>query len=69
MWQHESMQSRKETRQKAWAVDGWAETVDKVRTKIKAFDLVINGEPSQTAKLAMTMDATILEALPWSPLK
>ncbi|KAG8936351.1 hypothetical protein FRC02_002944 [Tulasnella sp. 418] len=29
MWQYESLAARKELRTKAWAVDGWADTVDK----------------------------------------
>lgn len=31
LWQYPDLATRKETREKAWKVDGWAETVSKVR--------------------------------------
>ena len=30
LWQYPDLATRKETREKAWQVDGWAETVSKV---------------------------------------
>ncbi|KAL0576703.1 hypothetical protein V5O48_005270 [Marasmius crinis-equi] len=38
MWQYSSLQHRKETREKAWQVDGWAETVDKTAQLAKTMD-------------------------------
>lgn len=51
MWQYPDLETRKETREKAWQLGGWADTV------------------STTSQLAKTMDAVILEALPFSRLK
>ncbi|ESK92672.1 nipsnap family protein [Moniliophthora roreri MCA 2997] len=41
MWQYESLQHRKEVREKAWQVDGWAETVDKTAQLAKTMDSFI----------------------------
>ena len=61
--------TRKETRQKAWEVDGWAETVSKVRgARFSAIHGKLNAV-KQTSLLAKSMDAYILTPLPWSPLK
>jgi len=51
MWQYSDLETRKMTRERAWQVDGWSDTVHK------------------TGQLATTMDAYILSALPFSPLK
>lgn len=51
MWQYTDLETRKLTREKAWQVDGWSDSVRK------------------TAQLARNMDAYILSALPFSPLK
>ena len=51
LWQYPNLETRKQTREKAWKVDGWSDTVHK------------------TGQLARTMDAAILTALPFSPLK
>ncbi|KAH7338996.1 NIPSNAP-domain-containing protein [Rhizoctonia solani] len=51
LWQYPNLETRKLTREKAWQVDGWSDTVHK------------------TSQLAMTMDSSILAALPFSPLK
>jgi hypothetical protein len=31
IWHYKDLQSRKESRDKAWTISGWAETVSKVR--------------------------------------
>jgi len=36
-----SLQARKETREKAWEVDGWADTVDKTSQLAKHMDSFI----------------------------
>ncbi|KAF8346944.1 NIPSNAP-domain-containing protein [Amanita rubescens] len=41
MWQYPSLQTRKETREKAWQVDGWAETVSKTSQLVKSMDSFI----------------------------
>ncbi|KAG8701288.1 hypothetical protein FRC08_004182 [Ceratobasidium sp. 394] len=51
LWQYADLETRKLTREKAWKVDGWSDTVHK------------------TSQLAVDMDAYILSALPFSPLK
>ncbi|KIY73570.1 NIPSNAP-domain-containing protein [Cylindrobasidium torrendii FP15055 ss-10] len=38
MWQYKDMQTRKDMREKAWQVDGWAETVDKTSQLAKYMD-------------------------------
>lgn len=62
------LQTRKELRQKAWQLDGWAETVSKVRYAVS--DHSSSPERAQqTSKLAHTMDSYILSPLDYSPLK
>ncbi|KAJ3763434.1 NIPSNAP-domain-containing protein [Lentinula raphanica] len=41
MWQYPNLESRKETREKAWQIDGWAETVDKTSQLAKYMDSFI----------------------------
>lgn len=41
MWQFPDLTTRKETRQKAWEVDGWAETVSKTAQLVKFMDAYI----------------------------
>lgn len=41
MWQYPDLMSRKEIRQKAWEVDGWAETVSKTSQLAKFMDTYI----------------------------
>ncbi|KAF9270702.1 NIPSNAP-domain-containing protein [Marasmius fiardii PR-910] len=41
MWQYSSLQHRKEVREAAWQVDGWAETVDKTAQLAKTMDSFI----------------------------
>lgn len=62
-----SLEARKETRENAWQIDGWAETVSKVRytSCVGMEGLTI----LQTSQLAKAMDSFILLPLPYSPLK
>lgn len=41
MWQYPDLQSRKETREKAWKLDGWAETVSKTAEYSMVMDAII----------------------------
>jgi len=41
MWQYPSLEARKETREKAWQIDGWAETVSKTAQLAKVMDSFI----------------------------
>jgi len=41
MWQYPSLEARKETREKAWQIDGWAETVAKTAQLAKFMDSFI----------------------------
>ncbi|KAF8718922.1 hypothetical protein AX14_011665 [Amanita brunnescens Koide BX004] len=41
MWQYPSLQARKEIREKAWQVDGWAETVSKTSQLATSMDSFI----------------------------
>ncbi|KAG8219585.1 NIPSNAP-domain-containing protein, partial [Butyriboletus roseoflavus] len=41
MWQYPSLEARKETREKAWQIDGWAETVSKTAQLAKEMDSFI----------------------------
>jgi hypothetical protein len=41
MWQYPSLEARKETREKAWQLDGWAETVSKTSKMAKSMDSFI----------------------------
>jgi len=41
MWQYPSLEARKETREKAWQIDGWAETVSKTAQLAKFMDSFI----------------------------
>lgn len=41
MWQYPDLMTRKETRQKAWELDGWAETVSKTSQLAKFMDTYI----------------------------
>ncbi|KAJ7597405.1 NIPSNAP-domain-containing protein [Mycena floridula] len=41
MWQYPNLESRKETREKAWQLDGWAETVTKTSQLAKSMDSFI----------------------------
>ncbi|KAF8204033.1 NIPSNAP-domain-containing protein [Pholiota molesta] len=38
MWQYPNLQTRKEIREKAWQIDGWAETVSKTAQLAKTMD-------------------------------
>ncbi|THV07452.1 NIPSNAP-domain-containing protein [Dendrothele bispora CBS 962.96] len=41
MWQYRNLETRKETREQAWQIDGWAETVDKTSHLAKYMDSFI----------------------------
>ncbi|KIL71503.1 hypothetical protein M378DRAFT_65647 [Amanita muscaria Koide BX008] len=41
MWQYPSLEARKEIREKAWQLDGWAETVSKTTQLAKSMDSFI----------------------------
>jgi hypothetical protein len=41
MWQYPDLQARKNTREKAWQIDGWAETVSKTAQLAKTMDSFI----------------------------
>ncbi|KAH9837248.1 NIPSNAP-domain-containing protein [Rhodofomes roseus] len=41
MWQYPDLQTRKETREKAWKLDGWAETVSKTAEYSMLMDAII----------------------------
>jgi hypothetical protein len=41
LWQYPDLHTRKETRQKAWQVDGWAETVSKTSQLARSMDAFI----------------------------
>lgn len=41
MWQYPDLQTRKETREKAWKLDGWAETVSKTAEYSRLMDSII----------------------------
>jgi len=41
MWQYPNLEERKETREKAWQIDGWAETVSKTAQLAKSMDSFI----------------------------
>ncbi|KAI6047866.1 NIPSNAP-domain-containing protein [Pisolithus marmoratus] len=41
LWQYPSLDARKETREKAWQIDGWAETVSKTAQLAKEMDSFI----------------------------
>ncbi|KAF5388582.1 hypothetical protein D9757_004722 [Collybiopsis confluens] len=41
MWQYPNLETRKVTREKAWQIDGWAETVDKTAQLAKFMDSFI----------------------------
>ncbi|KAF8921923.1 hypothetical protein CPB85DRAFT_1209757 [Mucidula mucida] len=41
MWQYPNLEARKETREKAWQLDGWAETVDKTAQLAKFMDAFV----------------------------
>jgi hypothetical protein len=41
MWQHKDLQDRKDTREKAWQVDGWSETIHKTSNLAKWMDASI----------------------------
>ncbi|KAI4528887.1 hypothetical protein EV122DRAFT_257641 [Schizophyllum commune] len=41
LWQYQSMEQRKEMRENAWKVDGWAETVSKTAELAKSMDSYI----------------------------
>ncbi|KZT08669.1 NIPSNAP-domain-containing protein [Laetiporus sulphureus 93-53] len=41
MWQYRDLQARKETREKAWKLDGWAETVSKTAEYSRLMDAII----------------------------
>ncbi|KAK0455880.1 NIPSNAP-domain-containing protein [Armillaria borealis] len=41
MWQYPNLETRKETRENAWQIDGWAETVDKTSQLAKFMDSFI----------------------------
>lgn len=41
LWQYPSLDARKETREKAWQIDGWAETVSKTAQLAKVMDSFI----------------------------
>ncbi|PFH52234.1 hypothetical protein AMATHDRAFT_74298 [Amanita thiersii Skay4041] len=41
MWQYPNLEVRKETREKAWQVDGWAETVSKTSQLARSMDSFI----------------------------
>jgi len=41
MWQYPNLESRKEMREKAWQIDGWAETVSKTAQLAKSMDSFI----------------------------
>jgi hypothetical protein len=51
MWQYPDLATRKETRETAWQIDGWSDTVAK------------------TALLTKSMTTSIINPMPWSPLK
>jgi hypothetical protein len=70
MWQYPSLEERKLVREKAWQVDGWLATVDKVRQSLIQYFVSLDLLSSlQTSKLAQTMDSTILQPLTYSSLK
>jgi hypothetical protein len=61
---------RKEMREKAWQLDGWADTVHKARLFASLVQSLFFAKlDAQTAQLARTMDSLILTPLPFSPLK
>lgn len=68
-WKKSDLQTRKDTRESAWQLDGWADTVHKV-TFFSCFTTE-RAEPYsvKTAQLATSMDALILAPLQYSPLK
>jgi len=41
LWQYKSLEARKETREEAWQIDGWAETVSKTAQLAKFMDSFI----------------------------
>ncbi|KAJ7878618.1 nipsnap family protein [Mycena leptocephala] len=41
LWQYPSLEARKELREKAWQIDGWAETVSKTSSLSKFMDAFI----------------------------
>lgn len=63
-----NLEARKEQREQAWQIDGWAETVSKVSLPDLALEVNLLSH-DQTAQLAKTMDSFILSPLSFSPLK
>jgi hypothetical protein len=59
---------RKEMRENAWQLDGWADTVHKAGLFYPRSATFAKLD-AQTAQLARTMDSLILTPLPFSPLK
>lgn len=51
MWRYDSLEQRRQMREKAWEIDTWSGTVTK------------------TVRLATHMDCSILQALPFSPIR
>jgi len=41
MWQYPDLETRKEMREQAWKVDGWAQTVSKTAQLAKTMDAFI----------------------------
>jgi hypothetical protein len=71
MWQYKDLESRKQTREKAWQVDTWSQTVSRVRcfSCFSLYALLIAFNRVQTVKLCTEMHSNILEPLPFSPLR
>lgn len=59
------METRKATREQAWSVGSWSDTVQEV---IRYVSLWLQSSP-QTVKLAQSMKTAILVPCKWSPLR
>lgn len=64
-----NLHTRKELREQSWKIDGWAETVYKVKD---SHHLMFQGQfnlRQQSSHFTKYQDSLILEALPFSTLK
>ncbi|KAJ3481582.1 hypothetical protein NLI96_g7562 [Meripilus lineatus] len=69
LWQYPNLHTRKELREQSWKIDGWAETVYKVKD---SHHLMFQGQfnlRQQSSHFTKYQDSLILEALPFSTLK
>lgn len=65
------LHTRKELRENAWKLDGWSDTVTKVRNVATPSNLYLLSTfiVVQTSQYSKFMDSLILQPLPYSPLK